>query len=1181
MKKIYLLFALLAALLTATSVDAQKYKLVEQATAEPVPGTTYAIMNAELSTYISCKVGSETGGLIATLIDDDVLWQIEDTGEKTPAGFQLYYIKSVSQDAYIQEVDLEGHPGYDGYDVFNYQGFNFNLGTKEHAAKVTIARGQGGSDTAEGERWRTVGPSTGFVIARQDSVVRSGEATWFFKFGVQGHNVAFEPYNESVGWQFWTVAENDTKQKLKEYIDLYSQTEYLAGTDPGYYDQSVVDAYNASLQSGLALTLNDDATEQQCQDALADLQAKRDSVQNAVVPITDGYYYLVSGFDDFLNNVGVEKAAYANPSAGLLYYKTFDPDNVEFVFHITRNIFGDAQENEFWVQSYATDLYASCGTQWYSSPNALVSTQTVPQTFRYYCPAKFYWANRRFPRTSVTPYASSSPQASDSEGALTSWGQWGDESTVNTHFNLWYLRRVSEDKMSDFAVQKAQYERTSQIEDLAKEGRDLYANLFTYIAGTEPLITTAGGSWAFDTGGENSNIEGNQIIFSHIRTQSVEFADDYKFLIDEHDSTYMQGSGYIQVDLSSHPVRLVTIEYDARCSSGLHGTANQHLWGTQEKPNRVEVYATNDTTDASSWKLAATADMGNLPVPAQISLDLGDTYSFVRYNVISNATGNAFFTISKFQIYEATVDQTTSQYYTVNGMKAAADTLMSTISAKVAGEATASETDIEELRNAIAAVRALYADTAALATLAVECDLLASTAVVGEGVGQIASQSTADALASAVAAAKAVITPSATVAQVSTALASLQQARTAFLSAIKPFQAGKFYYITSVDSGLPETLQGSPIYMVLPNHNNVAMAGYYRDEYYTYPEFIWRFIPTDRGTYYIQNLASGQYMPEFDGARSDAYVMNTPSEYEITYSGYGAYTLVSKSEFNTQNLALAIYRNSGNPTTVLQFNPEEKGGNTSWAISEVSSDVDAITNDRRIYSNSMDILMLPYDLSMISDLNDSLHIYGIRKMTQELNEDSVLVTTIDFYEKQSAAANEPVFYVHGTPGQGEYEEIEVTIPMPSDLTDTPVPANGLVGVLTNTTFEPGVAYSSGTELHALTSSASIGYRTGVIDPAYYTGEIDSVETALTLTVTGLKAIPVSHGADVNNDGVINSSDVVAVYNYINQGDASGYTLVQADVNGDKMVNSSDAVEIYNQIAGTSASKGFSTLLKLK
>ena len=53
--------------------------------------------------------------------------------------------------------------------------------------------------------------------------------------------------------------------------------------------------------------------------------------------------------------------------------------------------------------------------------------------------------------------------------------------------------------------------------------------------------------------------------------------------------------------------------------------------------------------------------------------------------------------------------------------------------------------------------------------------------------------------------------------------------------------------------------------------------------------------------------------------------------------------------------------------------------------------------------------------------------------------------------------------------------------------------------------------------------------------------------------------------DVNRDGDVNSADVVAIYAYIIEGDASGYTKEAADVDGSGDVNSADVVAVYDII----------------
>ena len=58
--------------------------------------------------------------------------------------------------------------------------------------------------------------------------------------------------------------------------------------------------------------------------------------------------------------------------------------------------------------------------------------------------------------------------------------------------------------------------------------------------------------------------------------------------------------------------------------------------------------------------------------------------------------------------------------------------------------------------------------------------------------------------------------------------------------------------------------------------------------------------------------------------------------------------------------------------------------------------------------------------------------------------------------------------------------------------------------------------------------------------------------------------------DVNGDGDVNTADVVAVYKYIEKGEASGFTHEACDVNGDDSVDTADVVAIYAAIIGEEA-----------
>ena len=51
--------------------------------------------------------------------------------------------------------------------------------------------------------------------------------------------------------------------------------------------------------------------------------------------------------------------------------------------------------------------------------------------------------------------------------------------------------------------------------------------------------------------------------------------------------------------------------------------------------------------------------------------------------------------------------------------------------------------------------------------------------------------------------------------------------------------------------------------------------------------------------------------------------------------------------------------------------------------------------------------------------------------------------------------------------------------------------------------------------------------------------------------------------DLNGDGVINSTDVMALFNAINSGDDLDATV--ADVNGDGVIDARDVMALYNII----------------
>ncbi|MGN1214235.1 MAG: hypothetical protein ACI4TR_05000, partial [Bacteroidaceae bacterium] len=866
------------------------------------------------------------------------------------------------------------------------------------------------------------------------------------------------------------------QEDLTNLIDLYTsntEIEFIAGTAPGYYGAAEVEAYENALQNALAVAINPSLTDEEYQAAIDNLKQARLDVEASLVPITDGYYYMVNGFADFLDNFGVEKAAYIDPAVPNLKYRTFDPDNIDFVFNVTSN----GTEYEYLVQSYANGYYVAKGTQWYNSNPAATIDPEEPQDIRLRYTGLWYWGSKTYHSTSYTPYASNAPTASDSEGNLTTWGVWKDEATTTYHSNLWYLRPISDEKMAEFAVQKEQADLDAALQNKVKEANDLYSKLFTIVPNFEaPLIKRASGGY------NEEPAEDSQIRFSNIRGQGIETADRYEYLIDGDTVTYMQGTGYIALKLDE-PHQYVSIVYSPR-----GGTANQHAWGLQERPKMVNIYGANTLEGDTVYgePVIKGADMSEM-VPHTI--DLGRPVNRIAYQVTLNNNGGSYFTLSEFQLYDANVDQNLSQYYTVEGLKDKADALKALAVAKlaIAGEGKSTEADIEELQAAMSAVKSLYSDTTELVNLIAEAEEYIEKLPIGTDMGCVADQTSKDELQKAVDAARELgLKDNVTRDELTTAIANLTAAMKAFFANVKNIEEGKWYFVINADNTEGSLINGKALYRAGAAEDSPARIGKVTEGLpdYTYdPYSMWRFIAAEDGAYYVQNMGTGFYLPA--GATSGSDVpqsLTKTTPYTVALAADGTFSFTA---LKSNNRGLQIGVDPANVDENTQFANAKfmtACAQTAWSLLEIDPEETQVIAIKDFKNNAMDIMALPYNYSGVSDLNEDCHVYGIKKMTYNEETDE---TTVEFYEKDEVAANEPAFFYFGNV-ENEYEDFELLLPFPTEVVDALVPANGIYGMLTSESIEEGVGYGSGKGLVvAGAGGTAISAHTGAIDPKYY------------------------------------------------------------------------------------------------
>lgn len=1155
-----------------SSVDA-RWVIGDRKTADEIKvGDTIVIEQSSRTTYLGYYIqatNSDAGVevLSGTGVDDAAMIVVEEGPADLRTGEPTVLLRLLATDMYIGTTYWTG--GGCGVVADPANAGNFLIlscaedipwsTTVAWAETTTLRPGMEGMD--EISNWRT-NTNTGGRGSDENSVgfaYSTSETTTNylgFWYSTEPDLIIWQ-YTDTNQWNVYEATyEKEPKDDLATIIDQYTSNtdvEFIAGTDPGYYDAEKVDAYNQTLEEALVISVTEGLSDDEYQAAIDKLKAAYNDAYNSKVPITDGYYFIVNGFSQFLDNFGVEKAAYIDASVPSLKYKTFDSENIDFVFKLTKS----EEENEFFVQSYANDLYVGKGTVWYNSPPAITEDPEEPQNIRSRYTGLWFWSSSTYQRTSYTPFASHTPTASDSQGTLTTWGLWDDIATTVSHSNLWYFRAITAEQMAAFANKKVQTERDAELTEKVQEAKDLYAKLFNLIPDYDkPLITRASGGYDVTPDADN------QITFSTIRHQGLAKSDMYAFLIDGDSSTYMQGSGYITIKLDE-PKQYVTFVYDTR-----GGTDEQIQWGFEERPKVVSIYGRNSLEGDSLYgqPIFSNVDMSEI---APHTFNLGRPVNMIAYQVSLNYKGSTYFTLSEFQIYEANVDEATSQYYTTAGLSTVADAMNNLASAKllIAKAGTSTEADIQELEQAISSVRALYADTTELIALIDKAQGLIDNVTVGENFGQVATEEAKTTLSNAIVSAREQgLKDNMTRDDVVNATNSLSAAITAFMAQIKSIEEGKWYFIISADDTDGSLINGKAIYASGFAESSALRAGKVVDGQpnYTYdPYSMWRFIKAGDGGYYVQNMGTGFYMPggATSGTTAGQSYTRTIS-YTIDLNDNGSFYFqpnVNNSRGNVLGLTAPTEEAEYVNVTFM-----ENAATAAWTFIEIDpEETGAIVISDYSY-NVMDVMALPYNYSGVADFNEDCHVLGIKKMTYDEATD---ITTIDFYEKDSVAANEPAFLYFGNVAN-ESEDFELILPFPTEVVDQLQPANGLYGMLHPEDIAEGIGYSSGKELIvAPEGGTGISAHTGAIDPKYYTGEVTGVATTLTLTVKGLKW-PSAILGDVNGDGDVNSADVTAIYSYIETGEASGIELSVADVNGDGDVNSADATATYDIISGS-------------
>ncbi|MBR3633763.1 MAG: hypothetical protein IKN51_04430 [Bacteroidaceae bacterium] len=989
-----------------------------------------------------------------------------------------------------------------------------------------------------------------------------------------GDHIILSHWTHSCQFNFYEVKyEKEVRQDLEELINAYTSSamDYAGGTDPGYYAQEAIDAYESLLEQAMVICYDGSATDEQVISIGQQLKAAREAMLTSSIPMSEGYYYIINDMEEAINQGVTEKAMYVNEDRNQIWWGPFKDGDISFVFYVSQY-----KDGENWlVQNLKTNQYFG-PTDGYTKPFTPAVENTFYTKFVPYEGTGSWYMTTHNGSRFWGMGANGDPSASDdSNGPV--YGYNGVEIRNKPHQKwTWRMRKITDQETIDkFMEYKEQADRTSELNNLVKEGSSLYAKLFNFTTDTsEGLIKVATG------GADEEPTADNQVTFASIIKEGPEWADRYQFLIDESDTTYMKGRGYIQIDISQTPQSMVSFFYQRRGANQKYPNAGE--WGELERPAQTTIYAANTLEGDGDWTVIGTLDMSELTDPIIASVNMGKEYKYLRYQVEANKSGGNFFTLGGFQVYKASIDEATSQYSTTEGLKDKADALAVKLdeSKAIVAADNATEADIQALRQAIDAVSELYADTTDLANLISECEVLLSGVQVGDGMGQLSDEALATTLRQVIDVAReTAFTSPIDVQVVKASTAAIKEAKEAFMAGLNTFEVGKWYFITNLDDerfgddGAEDAFcSGSAIYLDKNTPNaSITKWGLFDRASMSLnadnnPKAMWRFVPVEGTSYFaIQNMYNGYYLGDFAGNNINLPISETPVAYDVAYVGNAKFNLIPKTRSNKENLVLWPEGYEADVVCHVADNA------AAWTFVEVVPEEQESIVLSDFAFNLIDVMAVPYNIRDIAEYNDDVHTYAVKKVTQEENGEGELITTIEFYEKNEFAAGEPCLIVLGdTAKASEFEDYDMVIPFPTEFVEDAhgheFVSNGIVGGLHSFSAAEGTAISSGKNFFAVDAKGNAyGAQTGILDLSTYKRAIEDQETAYTLVIPGMAKMTAA--ADVDADGNINTADVVAVYAFIIQGEASGFTAKAADVNGDGDVNSADVVAIYTAIVG--------------